>query len=108
MALPARTYKLSSSSLCVGCKREVNPTQCRKGSVLVGINFATRIEEKLISCSPVRYSHEEKRVPYTERKKGFICDLCATNYHHVGGQPLVVTDPLPMAKTHILTNDDGF
>ena len=99
--LPYKQFKSLAVSSCVGCRVEVSPTLSRRGSVAVGIAFATvTTGYELVRRHPAEYAEIRKNVAFVERKKGLLCDTCASNYHtfvdHKGiSHPIVITDVVP-------------
>lgn len=100
---------------CVGCRREVNPGFCYKGSVLGDLQYSTlltssttpvlgtiRIESPGVMKDVVIGGHTiagKKQIAFRKRVKGLICTSCAGNYTRVsdgkgGSVPVVETDPL--------------
>lgn len=83
--------------LCVGCATPVNPGFCYTGSVLAGIVFKTissfeRTPIEVVHNYPDPFLHvvgggelieSIKRIGFYKRKKGFLCDSCASNYHTI-------------------------
>lgn len=99
--LPITKLKIDIKPSCVGCGVSVSPGLCRTGSVAIGIGFTTVTSgHQLMSLNPTTYAEIRKNIAYVERKKGYLCSGCASNYHtyqdHKGvSHPLVMTDPTP-------------
>lgn len=99
---------------CIACFCGVSPGFCHTGSVIDGIGhqtingtetfFLTAMIQDLDQSREVVIKAEQmpwkKRVSFLKRKKGFLCDRCAANYHtitdyHGVKHEIVKTDPRP-------------
>ena len=97
---------------CVGCEKSLHPGLCYTGTVLDGTAHSTIRGKENLPIMGVMVTHERtyilggqqidtsKKVSYFKRKRGYICDTCAANYHGVTDSngtfhPTVKTDPRP-------------
>jgi hypothetical protein len=101
MAISKHTFKLEGPkaklpTTCVGCGKTV-PFLHHTGSVIAGMRF---MDIESVRRVDTEWITEVKRVGFLGRKKGALCDSCASEYRTVTDRsgrkhPMVKTDPLP-------------
>jgi hypothetical protein len=104
--------KPATPAVCVGCGSSVKPGFCYTGSVIDGLGFTSVTGHETTPILGVMETYEKsyviggedietvKRVSFFKRKKGFICDRCASNYGTVSDSTgrkheIVKTDSKP-------------
>lgn len=97
---------------CIGCGSEVRSGFCYTGSVIAGLVFVTKLEDKETPIEILRDTPTScimrgglvisvpKRIAFYKRNKGSLCDQCAANYHTLTDKqgvkhPMVMVDPRP-------------
>lgn len=97
--ITAVTAKPAVDCHCIKCGKTINPGMSYTGSVLTGLSFYTRETPGVNYSSHVELGHT-RNVAFFTRKKGPLCDSCASDYHTVvdfAGRkhPIVMTDARP-------------
>lgn len=98
--------------LCVGCQKSLHPGLCYTGTVLDGMAHSTIKGKENLPILGIMETFDKtyvlggeqintsKKVSFFKRKRGYICDDCASNYHGIIDSsgtfhPTVKTDPRP-------------
>jgi hypothetical protein len=70
-------------SLCVGCMKPHKVAFMRQGSVYVGLRFMEKETEVVLEFDGkdfVEIERVSKKIPIGERRRGLICEACASNH----------------------------
>ena len=95
-----RDFGPHKNAKCIGCEKEVEPGLCHTGSIIIGLKFGAITGYARVGKDLTTGIETTRNVAYYNRKRGILCDSCASNYHTITDakgvkHPIVMTDPRP-------------